>query len=47
MLKGEGRTIKWVAEQFGLSYIQFWRRMRDDSFSEEDKERIRNIITNG
>lgn len=43
-LKQKGLKKTWLASELLLRYEEFWTKMRDNSFSKEEKEKINILI---
>ena len=47
LLAKNGRWRKWLIEQLEIAPTTFERAVREDTFSNEEKDRIKNLIING
>lgn len=45
MIVKSGRSRKWLSEQLEMSRWSFWRKANKDTFTEEEKQTIENLLT--
>ena len=47
LLAKHGRWRKWLMKRLAIAPTTFERAVREDTFSEVEKEKIKNLIING
>ena len=45
MIVRSGRSRKWLSSQLKMERTTFWRKVNKDTFTEEQKETLNNLLT--
>lgn len=43
-IKKSGRSRKWISAQLEMSRQTFWRKVINDSFTKEEKQKIKTLL---
>ena len=44
-IEKSGRSRKWISKQLEIDRTTFWRKVNDDTFNDEDKEKIKKLLS--
>lgn len=44
MIVKSGRKRKWLSTQLKMDRVTFWRKANSDSFTDQEKESIKNLL---